>query len=384
MPPVPLSVLDLVPISSGSDASTALRNTVELARAAEEFGYRRYWLAEHHLHPGVAGSAPALVIQAVAQATREIRVGSGAVLLGHQTPLSVVEQFGILDALYPGRIDLGIGRSGRPRGTPPTAPAPERGDAEQDGSGRAGTFTDEGLYLPPQFTGFARLLQSPRFRLQLSLLQQPGAQTPAYDEQIDDILALFAGTYRDEDGAEARATPGDGADVDVWILGSSAGESAEVAGARGLPFGANYHVSPGTVVEAVEAYRAAFRPSAVLSEPYVSVSADVVVAPDDETARRLAAGYAPWVRSIRSAEGAIEFPTPEEADRHEWTDEDRELVADRVDTQFVGAPETVTERLTVLQQATGADELLITTITHDHADRLRSYELLAQAWFKQA
>lgn len=218
----------------------------------------------------------------------------------------------------------------------------------------------------------------------MSLLQQPGAQTPAYDAQIDDILALLAGTYRDEDGVEAHATPGDGADVDVWILGSSAGESAEVAGARGLPFGANYHVSPGTVVEAVEAYRAAFRPSAVLAEPYVAVSADVVVAPDDETARRLAAGYAPWVRSIRSAEGAITFPTPEEAARHEWTEEDRELVADRVDTQFVGAPETVTEQLDVLQRATGADELLVTTITHDHADRLRSYELLAQAWFKQA
>ncbi|MFE6161516.1 LLM class flavin-dependent oxidoreductase [Streptomyces sp. NPDC056486] len=360
MPPVPLSVLDLVPVSSGSDAPTALRNTVELARAAEDFGYRRYWLAEHHLNPGVAGSAPALVIQAVAQATREIRVGSGAVLLGHQTPLSVVEQFGILDALYPGRIDLGLGRSGRPRSKA----------AASGGSG-----------VP---AGLARLLRSPRFQLQFKLLQQPGAQTPAYDEQVGDILALFGGTYRGDDGTEAHAIPGDGADVDVWVLGSSAGESAEVAGARGLPFGANYHVSPGTVVEAVNAYRAAFRPSAALSDPYVLVSADAVVGPDDESARRLAAGYAPWVRSIRRAEGAITFPTPEEADRLEWTEEDRELVADRVDTQFVGGPETVTEGLAELQQATGADELLITTITHDHADRVRSYELLAQAWQKQS
>ncbi|MEV0321219.1 LLM class flavin-dependent oxidoreductase [Streptomyces sp. NPDC050658] len=359
MPPVPLSVLDLVPVSSGSNAPTALRNTVGLARAAEEFGYRRYWLAEHHLNPGVAGSAPALVIQAVAQATREIRVGSGAVLLGHQTPLSVVEQFGILDALHPGRIDLGLGRSGRPRSA---------------GTGGSGA--------PPE--GLARILRSPRFQLQFKLLQQPGAQTPAYDEQIGDILALFGGTYRGEDGTEAHAVPGDGADVGVWILGSSGGESAEVAGARGLPFGANYHVSPGTVREAVAAYRAAFRPSAVLSEPYVLVSADAVVAPDDETARRLATGYAPWVRSIRRAEGAIPFPTPEEADRLTWTDEDRVLVADRVETQFVGAPETVTEGLAELQRATGADELLITTITHDHADRVRSYELLAQAWQKQA
>ncbi|MFD5079207.1 LLM class flavin-dependent oxidoreductase [Streptomyces sp. NPDC058371] len=372
MPPVPLSVLDLVPVSSGSDAPTALRNAVELARAAEEFGYRRYWLAEHHLNPGVAGSVPALVIQAVAQATHDIRVGSGAVLLGHQTPLSVVEQFGILDALYPGRIDLGLGRSGRPRAAPPAPASTE------------GTFTDEGLYLPPRFTGFAQLLKSPRFRLQLGLLQQPGAQAPGYEEQIADILALLAGTYADEDGTAARPVPGAGAAVEVWILGSSAGESAEVAGARGLPFAANYHVSPASVLEAVEAYRAAFRPSEALAEPYVAVSADVVVGPDDETARRLAAGYAPWVRSIRSGEGAIPFPTPEEASAHQWTDEDRELVADRVDTQFVGAPETVTERLNVLQQATGADELVVTTITHQHADRVRSYELLAHAWQKQA
>ncbi|MGY0022771.1 LLM class flavin-dependent oxidoreductase [Streptomyces sp. cg35] len=367
MPPVPLSVLDLVPLTSGSDAATALRETVRLARAAEEFGYRRYWLAEHHLNPGVAGSAPALVIQAVAQATSRIRVGSGAVLLGHRTPLSVVEEFGILDAFFPGRIDLGLGRSGRPRvGAPPGAAVPEPGE---------GTFTDEGLYIPPRFTGFARLLGSPRFQRQLELLQQPGAQTPPYADQLAELLDLLAGT-----SPGARAVPGEGADVEVWVLGSSGGESAELAGARGLPFAANYHVSPGTVREAVEAYRAAFKPSDVLTEPYVVVSADVVVGEDDAAARELATGYAPWVRSIRSGEGAIPFPTPEEARRHQWTDADRELVADRVDTQFVGSARTVAERLAVLQRATGADELLVTTITHDHGDRVRSYELLAREW----
>jgi alkanesulfonate monooxygenase SsuD/methylene tetrahydromethanopterin reductase-like flavin-dependent oxidoreductase (luciferase family) len=132
----------------------------------------------------------------------------------------------------------------------------------------------------------------------------------------------------------------------------------------------------------VEAYRRAFRPSARLAAPLVLVSADVVVAPDDESARRLASGYAPWVRSIRSGEGAIPYPTPEEAARHPWSAEDRALVADRVDTQFVGSPETVVERLRVLRDATGADELLITTITHGHQDRVRSYELLARAWAK--
>jgi luciferase family oxidoreductase group 1 len=168
--------------------------------------------------------------------------------------------------------------------------------------------------------------------------------------------------------------------VQLWILGSSGGESAQVAGSRGLRFAANYHVSPATVLEAVEGYRAAFRPSAELAEPYVSVSADVVVAAHDDDARELAAGYGQWVRSIRTAEGAIRFPTPGEAARFVWTDEDRDLVADRIDTQFVGSAKTVADKLEILQEATGADELIITTITHDHADRVRSYQLLAEEW----
>ncbi|MEU4895257.1 LLM class flavin-dependent oxidoreductase [Streptomyces sp. NPDC044780] len=390
---VPLSVLDLVPISSGSTAAEALRNTLDLARRTEAAGYRRYWLAEHHLNPGVAGTSPALIISLVAGATERIRVGSGAVQLGHHTPLSVVEQFGLIDALHPGRIDLGLGRSGGVPRTPAAPPAEgsgktggeEAGKTGAEEAGRAeGTFTDSGLYLPPKYTGFPKLLASPRFRLHQELLRQPGATTPEYAEQIDDILALLAGEYRSADGVEAHAVPGEGADVEVWILGSSGGTSAETAAARGLPFAANYHVSPGSVVEAVEAYRKAFRRSPALAAPRVLVSADVVVAPDDATARRLASGYGLWVRSIRTAEGAIPFPTPEEAARHRWSDEDRALVADRVDTQFVGAPETVVERLAALREATGADELLITTITHGHEDRVRSYELLAEAWAKRA
>ena len=141
--------------------------------------------------------------------------------------------------------------------------------------------------------------------------------------------------------------------MQVWILGSSGGESAEVAGANGLRFAANYHVSPATVLEAVEGYRAAFRPSADLDRPYVSVSADVVVAGDEATARELAAGYGLWVRSIRSGEGAIQFPTPAQAREHAWTDADRALVADRVDTQFVGSPGQVADQLEQLRDATG-------------------------------
>jgi len=174
--------------------------------------------------------------------------------------------------------------------------------------------------------------------------------------------------------------PGEGASVEVWIMGSSGGVSAEVAGTRGLPFASNYHIAPSEVLEAVEAYRASFRPSERLERPHVAVSADVVVAPSDDEARELATGYGLWVRSIRTASGAIPFPTPDEARRHAWTDEDRALVRDRVDTQFTGSPATVAERLDVLARATGADEVVVTTITHDHPDRVRSYELLAREW----
>ena len=171
--------------------------------------------------------------------------------------------------------------------------------------------------------------------------------------------------------------------VSVWILGSSGGQSAAVAGRRGLRFAANYHVSPATVLEAVEGYRAAFEPSEELPAPHVAVSADVVVAEDDATAQRLAVGYDAWVHSIRSGAGAIPFPTPEGAAALPWTDEDRALVADRLETQFVGSPQTVADGLTRLRDATGADELIITTITHDHADRVRSYELLAREWARR-
>ncbi|WP_405149699.1 MsnO8 family LLM class oxidoreductase [Sphaerisporangium sp. NBC_01403] len=376
----PLSILDLAPIVSGGTAADALRNTIDLARRAEEFGYHRYWLAEHHFTPGVASSAPAVLIALVAAATSRIRVGSGAVQLGHQTAAAVVEQFGTIDALYPGRIDLGLGRSGQRRAEAlkelkEGEPRPEEARPEDARPARE----THGLLIPPPFS-FAHLLTSPRFALYASLLQQPGAESPDFADQVDDILALVAGTYLSSEGLDAHAVPGEGADVEVWVLGSSGGQSAQVAAERGLPFAANYHVSPSSVLEAVDAYRAAFKPSASLAAPYVVVSADAVVAPDDATARELASPYGLWVRSIRAGEGAIPFPSPREAAAHSWSEEERRLVADRVDTQFVGAPETVVERLRVLRDATGADELLVTTIAHDHADRVRSYELLAEAW----
>jgi alkanesulfonate monooxygenase SsuD/methylene tetrahydromethanopterin reductase-like flavin-dependent oxidoreductase (luciferase family) len=374
----PLAVLDLVPVSSGSTAGQALRNSIDLAQQAERLGYTRYWFAEHHLNPGVAGTSPAVVLALTAGATSSIRLGSGAVQMGHRTALSTVEEFGLLDTAYPGRFDLGLGRSGaRPRAA--KAPA-------LVGGGTAATVvnghTPNGLLIPPRFD-VRRLLGSPRFALQKRLLQLPHAESQNYTEQVEDVLALIAGTYRSPEGEEAHVVPGEGAALQIWILGSSGGESAEVAGERGLRFAANYHVSPATVLEAVDGYRAAFRPSAELDRPYVSVSADVVVADTEAAARELAAGFGLWVRSIRTAEGAIPFPTPEQARRYQWTDADRALVADRTDTQFVGTPGQVADQLERLRDATGADELIVTTITHDHADRVRSFQLLAQEWARR-
>jgi luciferase family oxidoreductase group 1 len=378
---VPLGVLDLVPVVAGSGAGDAVRNAVDLARSAERFGYRRYWFAEHHLNPGVAGSSPPVMIALVAGATSTIRLGSGGVQSGHRTALSVVEEFGLIDALHPGRLDLGLGRSGgrdfirKMQERLAAAAQPAAGDGPRPGR----TYAASGLLIPERFS-FARLGNSSRVTLTADLLQQPGAQTPEYSDLVRDVVGLLRGSYRSADGLDPRPVPGQGAQVEVWVLGSSAGESAAVAGELGLRFAANYHVSPATVLEAVDAYREAFVPSAELGRPYVAVSADVVVGPDDAAARELAAGYGLWVRSIRRGEGAIEFPAPGQAARHEWSEEDRALVADRTDTQFVGSPQTVAAGLQRLQEATGADELIITTITHEHADRVRSYELLAREW----
>jgi alkanesulfonate monooxygenase SsuD/methylene tetrahydromethanopterin reductase-like flavin-dependent oxidoreductase (luciferase family) len=414
MASTPLAVLDLVPISAGSTPPQALRNSIDLAQQAERLGYARYWFAEHHLNPGVAGTSPAVVLALTAAATQAIRIGSGAVQMGHRTALSVVEEFGLIDALHPGRLDLGLGRSGgRPPGAPrggPTGGAPAQDGPRQDGPPRgwlpqertsdggstatpagpaasgtelaAGGYAPNGLRIPGKFNP-GPLLKSPRFALQRTLLQLPRAEPQDYGAQVDDVLALLRGSYQAADGTQAHAVPGEGADVQVWILGSSGGESAEVAGRNGLRFAANYHVSPATVLEAAAGYRAAFRPSAELAEPYVCVSADVVVARDEAAARELASGYGMWVRSIRTGEGAIEFPTAAQARAYAWTDDDRALVADRTETQFVGSPAKVADQLERLRDATEADELIVTTITHAHADRVRSYELLAEEWSKR-
>jgi alkanesulfonate monooxygenase SsuD/methylene tetrahydromethanopterin reductase-like flavin-dependent oxidoreductase (luciferase family) len=366
---VPLSVLDLVPITGTDSPEQALRGSLDLVRATEAAGYRRYWFAEHHLNPGVLGSSPAVLIALAAAVSSRIRLGSGAVQLGHRTALSVAEEFALLALAHPSRIDLGLGRSGgRPALPPPPSDPTER-------------TTAEGLLIPAPFTGWGPLLASPRFAGIRRLLEFPGADPADFEVQVETILAVLAGKYTDPDGVSFDIPgPAPATGPQIWLLGSSAGLSAQLAGRHGLPFAANYHVAPAGVLDSIAAYRAAFRPSADLAQPSVVVSADVVVGETDADARRLAAGYGHWVHSIRSGAGAIVFPTPEQAAAAPLDEAALALVDDRLRTQFVGAPDTVVARLEALQAATGADELLITTITADHADRVRSYQLLAQAW----
>ena len=367
----PLSVLDLSPVVSGQTAADALRNTLDLAQQAERFGYRRFWLAEHHLAPGVAASSPAVLIAAVAARTSTIRVGSGAVLLGNRTPLEVAEDFGTVAQLHPGRVDLGLGRSVYGRlgdlAAKPPAPPQESEDRVVDGLL---------VPAPPPRLHSPHLLE--RLRTHAGLL---GAfEAGGYLEQVSAVLAFLTGRYQDDGGEPYRSPAAEHADLETWVLGSSAGPSARAAGELGLPFAANYHVTPSTVLGSIDAYREAFVPSDRLDRPHVMVSADVVVAEDDRTARELAEPFAPWVLSIRSGSGAIPFPSRAEAAQFTWTDDERAAIDDRVRTQIVGTPEQVAEQLRVLRDATGADELLVTTITHGHDDRVRSYELLAEAW----
>lgn len=374
---IPLSILDLSPVPAGGTPGDALRNSIHLAQVAERAGYHRYWVAEHHLNPGVASSSTPVLVALIAAATSTIRVGSGAVQLPNTPPLQVAEQFGTVAAVHPGRIDLGLGRfdlhkilalirSGR---------APAGGD------------------VPPPRVVDGLLIPSPgRFAGDLSLFGALGAllgfsaddPSPDYDEQVGTILGHVDGTSTRPDGRPLHVLPALGADLDVWVLGSSAGESARVAGDRGLSFAASYHTAPHTVLDAVAAYREAFRPSERLEHPHVMVSADVVVAETDERAQELAAPYGQWVLDIRAGRGAQPYVTPAQARARVWTDEERAGVQDRVVTQIVGSPHTAAEALETLARATRADELLVTTITTDHADRVRSTELLAEAWTARA
>ncbi|BBZ26444.1 putative monooxygenase (luciferase-like) [Mycolicibacterium madagascariense] len=370
---VPLSILDLSPISEGGDAASALRNTIDLARHAEQWGFRRYWLAEHHF-VAVASSQPAVLIGQLAAATERIHVGAAAVQLGYTTAVATVESFGILDALYPGRIDLGVGRSGQRRREAAAGPKP---DAATRPAKPPRVWREvDGVVIPAPFD-ISTLLNNPRLKARSSVLQQPDANAPDFGDQVADIIAMLQGTFQ-VDGVETHVTPGERADLWPWVFGSSKGQSARVAAKFGLPFVASYHITPATALEAVEVYRDSFQPSDALREPYVVVSADVVVADDTATAQHLASTFGNWVHQIRAVDGAVPYPDPETTEP--LTAEQQELVRDRTATQFVGDPDEVAHRLDALQKLSGADELVITSVTHRHADRLRSHELIATRW----
>ncbi|MFC7878810.1 LLM class flavin-dependent oxidoreductase [Isoptericola sp. NPDC057391] len=370
---LPLSVLDLALVPEGRTGAQAVRDAVDLAADLDRLGYHRVWYAEHHLSPGVASASPAVLAAAVAARTERIRVGSGAVLLSTTSPLVAAEQFGTIAALHPGRVDLGLGRAF----TPPQGDAPRPAPS---GTTTGRPRVVDGLYVPPAPPTAGDSALRERALAQAAVVG--ASRTPAsFRAEVELVLGLRAGAYADGGGRRYVSPPVQGAAFELWVLASSAGESARVAGELGLPLAANYHVSPANTLETVAAYRAAFRPG-VLAEPYVVVSADVLVADTTERARELAAPFADWVLSIRrGADGAIAYPRPPDATPWaERPEAERAVVADRVDTRVVGDPATVVERLATLARVTGADELLVTTAAHDPADRRRSFGLLADAW----
>ncbi len=328
---MPLSVLDLAPVPEGATAAEALRATIELAQRTEELGYRRFWVAEHHNMPGIASSAPAVLIGHLADATSTMRVGSGGVMLPNHVSLVVAEQFGMLEALHPGRIDLGIGR----------APGTDQVTA-------------------------AALRRSPK-------------ALPADDfpQQLTDLLGFFSGDWpRGHPFAAITATPGLGYAPDMWLLGSS-GYSAQVAGLLGLPFAFAHHFGAANTLPALALYREHFRPSATPDRPYAMVAAAVICAETDERARWLAGpGALSFLRLRLGRPGPL--PSPEDAAAYPYTPLDREIIASRQSSSIIGSPDTVRQGLTDLLAATGADELMITTMVHDPADRSRSFELVAE------
>ena len=331
LPAIPLSVLDLAMVGEGSSHTEALRASVALARDVERLGFRRFWVAEHHNMPSVASSAPPVLIASIAAATETIRVGAGGVMLPNHAPLVVAEQFGTLEALHPGRIDLGIGR----------APG-----------------TD-------QITA-AALRRSPH-----------ALSADDFPEQLGDLIGFLDGAF--PPGHPYRtitAVPGTGDSPAIWLLGSS-GYSAEVAGVLGLPFAFAHHFMAENTVPALALYRRSFRPSATLAAPYAMIGVQVVCAEDDERARWLAApAVLGFHRQHQGRPGRV--PTPEAAAAHTWSEGELRFARQRHTGQAIGGPDTVRKALAELLEQTQADELMVTTSVHDPADRMRSMELVRE------
>jgi luciferase family oxidoreductase group 1 len=324
---IPFSVLDLSPVTEGSNASEALRRTLDLAQHAERWGYHRYWLAEHHNMPGIASAATSIVIAHVAAGTSTIRVGAGGIMLPNHAPLVIAEQFGTLESLFPGRIDLGLGRA--PGSDQVTARALRRtliGDVD----------------------AFPR-----------------------------DVLELMAYFQDPEPGQAVRAVPGAGLEVPVWILGSSL-FGAQLAAALGLPYAFASHFAPAQMMEAIQTYRDNFRPSPELAKPYAMLGVNVIAADTDEEARRLLTSLQQAFVNLRRGRPGL-LPPPLDGFEDQLEPFERAQLDQVLSASVVGSPETVRRGLEQFISRTGADEVIIAAQIFDHAARLRSYDITARA-----
>jgi len=322
-----LSVLDLAFVPTGSSPAGALRNTLDLAQHAERWGYTRYWLAEHHNMIGIASAATSIVIAHVAGGTMTIRVGSGGIMLPNHSPLVIAEQFGTLESLFPGRIDLGLGR----------APG-----------------TDQ------------RTLRALR-------------RNPMDAESFpQDVLELQAYLGDLQPGQVVQAVPGTGLKVPLWILGSSL-FGAQLAAALGLPYAFASHFAPGDLMPALAIYRENFRPSAQLEKPYAMVGANVIVADSDAEAKRLfTSSQQAFTNLLRGTRGQL-LPPIDDIERY-WAPHEKAQAQRMLECSFVGSPATVRSGLGQFVADTGADEVIVAAAIYDHAARLRSYELLAESF----
>jgi luciferase family oxidoreductase group 1 len=323
VPLPPLSVLDLAPIVEGATPGEALGNSLDLAQHVERWGYNRFWLAEHHNAVGIASAATAVVIAHVAAGTRTIRVGAGGVMLPNHPPLVVAEQFGTLEALHPGRIDLGVGR----------APGTDL--------------------------------------LTVHALRRDPASADSFPQDVIELQRFLAEPKR---GQAVRAVPGAGSRVPLWILGSSL-YGAQLAALLGLPYAFASHFAPEALLPALEVYRSTFRPSDQLREPYAMVGANVIVADDDDTARKLfTSAQQAFTNILRGRRGQL--PRPIDDIESYWTPPEKERASAMLRRSFVGSPDTVRAGLDEFVAETGADEIIVAAAIHDHAARLRSYALL--------
>ena len=319
---VPLSVLDLAPVVEGGTVPQALANSLDLAQHAERWGYRRFWLAEHHNAAGIASAATAVLIAHAAAGTATIRVGAGGIMLPNHSPLVIAEQFGTLASLHPGRIDLGVGR----------APG----------------------------TDHATMLALRR--------DHPGSDT--FPQDVQELRFLLDDPV---EGQRVRAIPGAGTRVPIWILGSSL-YGAQLAAALGLPYAFASHFAPDALLPALEIYRERFQPSEQLDRPYAMVACNVICAETDAEARRLfTSQQQAWTNILRGRRGRL--PPPLDDIETYWTPEEKGQAMRMLARSFVGSPATVREGLAAFVAETGADELIVATAIHDHRSRLASYEL---------